>query len=934
MPEYLSPGVFVEEVPPRLRAIEGVSTSTAGFVGVAERGPVAGFPLPFKDIPGFPLDPETGLVLVTSYAEFTRTFGPPLPVPRDTDDRDRGYLGHAVRAFFDNGGKRVYVARVAHFVAPPPAPAAADANNAARSRAQLKQGVRARLVRGAKVGDTVLSLDTVAGLGTAGVFVRRRADDTGALDPAAGPAVITGAGTATAPYNLAPNDAFTVSVTDGGPPINTIIAVAAGLPKRAEFVFGNATFNLAANDTLKARVGAAGGPDQTVTFATGFTAGAATPAEVAAIFNAQLTGVQAEVVGGKLVLRSDLAGPNARLEVVAGPRASEFDGAAVKTGAGGVADLTRVTIAGLAALAPDPSVAKFTIDSDGANHLRITSTAVGTGVTVQVTSTVAGLLAKLGLPAAPTGSGTGTPGADTLQAVALVDAAKKTITLSAPLKIALDPDAVSVAPATPPLADKGPTFHARSPGTWGDAVSVVVRPSDRAPVRLSADAPAGTALGVASAAGFYDGAVVELLTTTARPDGVVEVVAAEPNVVARVSGNTLTLGTALAAPRAAATTRVRLLELDVVVTDESGTAPTETYTGLSWNRGTSAASARRHYATQINRRSRLVYAEPPAAADEATDLTGLPTTPNGFPLRLTGGADGFPAAGADGDPDYVGDDGGPGRRTGLQALRDTDEVRILAAPGKATFAVHSALITQCEQLKYRFAVLDGENRPQLSVADILTHRNIYDTSYAAYYTPWLDVPAGDQTLRLPPSGFVVGIYARTDVERGVQKAPANELVRGPSAPAVSVTTGEQDVLNPRGVNAIRRFEGRGIRVWGARTLSSDAAVKYVNVRRSLIFLGASIDRAMQTVVFEPNAPDTWGRVTDSVRAFLHTQWRAGLLLGRRPEDAFSARCDESTMTADDVQNGRLICEIGVAIVRPAEFVIFRIEQLTGFAKQV
>ena len=162
---------------------------------------------------------------------------------------------------------------------------------------------------------------------------------------------------------------------------------------------------------------------------------------------------------------------------------------------------------------------------------------------------------------------------------------------------------------------------------------------------------------------------------------------------------------------------------------------------------------------------------------------------------------------------------------------------------------------------------------------------------------------------------------------------ANEVIRGITGMRFYITSGEQDVLNPRGVNAIRRFEGRGTRVWGGRTLSSDPEFRYLNVRRFLIFMEASLDRGTQWVVFEPNAPDTWSRVVDSVSAFLHTQWRSGALLGRKPEDAFYVRCDETTMPADDVQNGRLICDIGVAIVRPAEFVIFRIEQITGFGSR-
>jgi uncharacterized protein len=172
-----------------------------------------------------------------------------------------------------------------------------------------------------------------------------------------------------------------------------------------------------------------------------------------------------------------------------------------------------------------------------------------------------------------------------------------------------------------------------------------------------------------------------------------------------------------------------------------------------------------------------------------------------------------------------------------------------------------------------------------------------------------------------------------DDGRGVWKAPANEVLFNVTGLRMNISTGEQDVLNPVSVNCIRRFTNRGILVWGARTLSSDPEFRYINVRRYLIFLEHSLDRGTQWVVFEPNSPDTWGRVVDSVSAFLHTQWRSSALFGRRPEDAYYVRCDESTMSADDVQNGRLICQIGVAIVRPAEFVIFRIEQLTGYARQ-
>jgi phage tail sheath protein FI len=286
------------------------------------------------------------------------------------------------------------------------------------------------------------------------------------------------------------------------------------------------------------------------------------------------------------------------------------------------------------------------------------------------------------------------------------------------------------------------------------------------------------------------------------------------------------------------------------------------------------------------------------------------------------------------DDDYVGVDNGPGHRSGIQSLQDADNISIIAAPGRTAETVQNELIDQCELLRYRFAVLDGEQDPAGgSVNAILNHRDNYDSSYAAYYAPWIAITLNNQNLFLPPSGHIAGVYAGTDNDRGVWKAPANVVVQNITGLKYYFTKGEQDILNPAGVNLIRRFTATGTRVWGARTISSDSSLKYVNVRRTLIFLEASIDHGTQWVVFEPNAPDTWDRLTDSVTAFLKTQWYNGALFGAKPEDSFFVRCDETIMTADDIQNGRLICHIGVAIVRPAEFVIFRIEQITGYANQ-
>ena len=186
---------------------------------------------------------------------------------------------------------------------------------------------------------------------------------------------------------------------------------------------------------------------------------------------------------------------------------------------------------------------------------------------------------------------------------------------------------------------------------------------------------------------------------------------------------------------------------------------------------------------------------------------------------------------------------------------------------------------------------------------------------------------------VPPGGHALGVYARTDVERGVFKAPANETLRGALELEFDINDDTQSVLNPRGVNAIRQFPGRGIRIWGARTMSSNALWKYVSVRRLFIFLERSIYEGTQWVVFEPNDVQLWDRVTDTLRLFLRNQWRQGALFGRTEEHAFFVTCDERTMTQDDIMNGRLICEVGIAPVRPAEFVVFRIFQHTAEAQR-
>jgi phage tail sheath protein FI len=246
-------------------------------------------------------------------------------------------------------------------------------------------------------------------------------------------------------------------------------------------------------------------------------------------------------------------------------------------------------------------------------------------------------------------------------------------------------------------------------------------------------------------------------------------------------------------------------------------------------------------------------------------------------------------------------------------------------------------------LRYRFAVLDSPAPPTDTLADVQNQRQQFDTKYAALYYPWLVTPEPFpvnlqkiQDYPIPPSGHMLGVYARTDIERGVHKAPANEVVRGITGLQRSLNKGEQDLLNqfPVNIDVIRdfRINNRGIRVWGARVITSDSDWKYVNVRRLMIFIEKSLDQGLQWVVFEPNAEPLWARVRRSISNFLTVVWRNGALEGTKKEEAFFVKCDRTTMTQADIDSGRLICVIGVAPVKPAEFVIIRIGLWTAHAE--
>ena len=279
----------------------------------------------------------------------------------------------------------------------------------------------------------------------------------------------------------------------------------------------------------------------------------------------------------------------------------------------------------------------------------------------------------------------------------------------------------------------------------------------------------------------------------------------------------------------------------------------------------------------------------------------------------------------------------------LAILSGIEDVSIVAAPGSSAYAeaqaVQNALIAHAERRRaYRIAVLDSA--PAQTPGDMRVARGRVDSKYAALYYPWVVVanplsrPGRDdipKEIALPPSGFVTGIYARNDIQRGVYKAPANEVVTGALRFESDVNFAQQELLNPLGVNCLRYLSGRGYRVWGARLVSSDPEWKYVSDRRYFNYVEASVDRGTQWAVFEPNGERLWANVRQTISDFLYNEWRNGALLGSTVEQAYFVRCDRSTMTQNDLDNGRLVCLIGVALIKPAEFVIFRIGQKTADA---
>lgn len=461
------------------------------------------------------------------------------------------------------------------------------------------------------------------------------------------------------------------------------------------------------------------------------------------------------------------------------------------------------------------------------------------------------------------------------------------------------------------------SFSAKNPGVWGDSISLKITPASKAKTQAF-ELVSAKKYRVKNAAGFIPGDIV------AFTDG--EYV--EYNKVEKNQDNVITFANEFTTD----ITDTNLLPTKVLTTCEISLEikyedAVEVYENASFNIESPNYISKKTAKSEIvvvtyKGANKAIEAPFNSLCDEESDFVTV---------EFAGGSNGsvsdISAA------DFIGADNGAGKRTGIQSFLDNDVVSIMAVPGITDPNVQLTLVAHCENLGSRFAVLDVPKNAR-KVDEIIAHRDIFSSSYAGLYHPWLQVfdPLDKKNIAIPPSGSIMGIFARSDNTRGVHKAPANEVVRACVGLDCQFNKGEQDILNPKGVNLIRSFPGQGIRVWGARTVSSDPSWKYVNIRRLFIFIEETIKANTNWAVFEPNDEALWTRVQRTISVFLNGMWRNGSLAGSSADEAFFVNIGRNTMSQDDIDNGRLVCVIGVAPVKPAEFVIFRITQKTGSAE--
>jgi phage tail sheath protein FI len=1044
--------VYVEEIDSGSKPIEGVSTSTAGMIGLTERGPA--------NVP----------ILVTSYGEYVRWFGDRL---NHADFGDHCYLPHAVEGFFTNGGKRVFITRV-------------EASGAARASFELHDQGRANS------GSTLLLRAAPAGTGTTGhtpIYILdintpgagaladgdriRVGDDSDAeyriidkIEPAASTTHVP----LSFPLGRAHASGVTVHqinrVTVTFPSTATALSLAddAHASDNAVIVSGNAgdIATLVAGQLLELgdpffnehrfiRAAVIDPADSTrvrITLDASLALEHAAAANTVRRLDIDLTNTAVPVDDDTL---SAPALANDRIVYVT-DRNNNFDdritliildiNSSATREARRIGALSMLALTtGLYAATPAGSlVERIDLGDDAAVTAKTLTAAARAGTAVIALDNRVGLEVKrilhigaapddeyLTIAALPNRSpGNAAPDAGT---VVLSHPLNRDHAPGSPARLQTDPVVNTARPATTSLLDAAlgsaslpvtdgdgyaqdefvrltpaggrPLYHRlaanaasldarlvnlsvplsrahpagaavaeRAPllsvqaldsGDWGNRLRVSVQnePAGLMPRTTVSSVIDANHIRLTSAAGVEAGTILEVFD----PAGVTVGDLLKVTEVNRAANFTITLaGAGISAPQSAPglTLRSREFRLSVYLFRQPDLAiPSRNETILDSEVFRHLSMDPRHsrYAQDvigdINGALRIADRRPEGESryirvsdlNPSTDIRLGPETlvdilPDGRrrPARhalgdLVRGTDSIGTLTAD---DYVGQDSqDPEARTGLHSLRNIEEISIVACPGRTTAVMQNALIAHCELMRYRVAVLDGPRPPQDTLSDVQTQRQQYDTKYAALYHPWLLIPdpypvnlSQIADYPIPPSGHIVGIYARTDIERGVHKAPANEVVRGITGLQRILNKEQHDILNPYpvNINVIRDFRdaNRGIRVYGGRIISGDPDWRYLNMRRLMIFIEASIDRGLQWVVFEPNKEDLWARVRRSISNFLTLVWRNGGLEGTKVEEAYFVKCDRTTMTQTDIDNGRLICVVGVALVKPAEFVIVRI----------
>ncbi|MCL1806960.1 MAG: phage tail sheath subtilisin-like domain-containing protein [Oscillospiraceae bacterium] len=459
-------------------------------------------------------------------------------------------------------------------------------------------------------------------------------------------------------------------------------------------------------------------------------------------------------------------------------------------------------------------------------------------------------------------------------------------------------------------AAQGPlVLRAADEGKWGNKIAISFIATNKQKMQMLSEESELSYI-AKSVAGFRENDVVEFAGTYNR--------------IASIRDNLVTFEEAFSASPVdtALIPKTLVYSSEADVTIRCGEAA-ETFSGVTFNEGSNNFIGKKLAASAI------VAANIQPGTDAIDNPVSVIFGEGELKGTITfaGGSDGpMEAVAAD---TFIGIDQGPGRRTGIQAFLECNTVSILAVPGVTIPEVLASLVAYCEREKNCFAIFDVP-KEMTKTKEIIDYRSLVDSTYAAFYHPWVQIL--DRETRkpgfIPPSGSVAGVYSRTDVSRGVHKAPANETVSCTGL-SINYTAGEQDILNPASVNLIRALPGQGIRVWGARTASSNTAFKYVNIRRLFIFVEESIKAATNWVVFEPNTTALWVRVQMTISTFLENLFRQGMLAGESADQAFFVEIGPTTMSQDDILNGRLICNIGIAPARPAEFVIFRLTQFTA-----